>query len=346
MLITSKGWNNPDGDEHFKKQRAIADSGSEQVNEHFYRLMQDIVRHMHNATGALLFKTTGSDAPRVLDLGMAPGGYLTEILKRDPNTEVLAFTLPETEGGHRVLVPLSEKIEVHYLDITVLAADLGVPDIPTDHPDAEKFLQTRFLDVPAFDLVICDSMVRRTQERADYRESREPYRLTTAEVALGVEKIKPGGTLIILLHKVEAWDTAVLLQMFSKFSSVKLFKPFGAKRHARRSSFYMVATKIERHHPEAEAAIATWKKGWEIATFGTDEEYEKISNASAENAEAFIEDFGSQLVAMGQRVWQIQKDALKNASFIKNANNNGTAGATPYRPPRNFERGSWRRSTE
>ena len=147
--------------------------------------MQGIIRTMHNVTGALLLETTGSDAPRVLDLCMAPGGYLAVVLKRNPRTQVMAFTLPKDEGGHEVLVPLNDEAKVHYLDITMLAADMDVTDIPTDHPDAKKFLLERFLDVPAFDLVICDGMVRRTQERAEYRALRRSTARTTIVVLYG-----------------------------------------------------------------------------------------------------------------------------------------------------------------
>ena len=95
----------------------------------------------------------------------------------------------------------------------------------------------------------------------------------------------------------------------------------------------MVARNIERHHAKAEAAIAKWKQDWKIATFGTDEEYRKTSNASAEAAEALIKDFGPQLIVMGKKIWQIQKDALKEAPFIKNAKGSGKSGASTDKVP-------------
>lgn len=87
----------------------------------------------------------------------------------------------------------------------MLAADMGVTDIPEKHPDARKFLPCQMRETQLFDLVLCDGHVLRTHAptRASYRETREPARLKTTQLALGLEHIKPGGTMIVLFHKVE-----------------------------------------------------------------------------------------------------------------------------------------------
>lgn len=115
--------------------------------------------------------------------------------------------------------------------------------IPKDHPDQLNFLPKGFGDGRLFDTVICDGQVLRTHTRASYRENREARRLTVTQLALGLENIKPGGTMIVLLHKVEAMDTVELLYQLNRFSTVRLFKP--ATSHAKRSSFYMVASDIQ-----------------------------------------------------------------------------------------------------
>lgn len=58
--------------------------------------------------------------------------------------------------------------------------------------------------------------------------------------------------MVVLLHKIEAASTVQLLYAFSKFSSVQVFKP--AKIHAKRSSFYMIATDVRVESEEARAA--------------------------------------------------------------------------------------------
>jgi hypothetical protein len=156
----------------------------------------------------------------------------------------------------------------------MLAAEMGVTDTPVDHPDVENFMPPTFSSDDSFDLILCDGQVLRTHTRASYREAREARRLAASQLVLGLERVTPGGTMIVLLHRVELWSTVSLLHKFSKFSSLMLFKPTAGL--AKRSSFDMVATKIDPQHPEAELAIEKWKKIWTTATFGTQEDYETV----------------------------------------------------------------------
>jgi hypothetical protein len=121
--------------------------------------------------------------------------------------------------------------------------------------------------------------------------------------------------MVVLLHKVEATDTVSLLYRFSKFSSVMLFKP--TRHHAKRSSFYMIATNIQSQHCEAVLAVERWKRQWKVATFGTDVEYEEELRAECLNAEEVLGEFGMELVRLGREVWGIQTRALEKAPFIK-----------------------------
>ena len=180
---------------------------------------------------------------------MAPGGFLHVALKFNPDSSALAFSLPPSSGGHEVLLQSNSNVAVKYLDITMLATEMGVTDIPVDHPDAENFEPPTFSSKESFDLILCDGQVLSTHNRASYREAREARRLAASQLVLGLERVRPGGTMIVLLHRVELWTSVSLLYKFSRFSSLMLFKPTAG--HAKRSSFYMVATKIDPQHPEA-----------------------------------------------------------------------------------------------
>ena len=68
------------------------------------------------------------------------------------------------------------------------------------------------------------------QPRAQYREKSEASRLLTSQLVLALQRISMGGTIVILLHKVDAWDTVALRYTFSKSSSLRLFKP--KKKHS------------------------------------------------------------------------------------------------------------------
>jgi hypothetical protein len=161
------------------------------------------------------------------------------------------------DRGHEILLPGHHSIKVNLLDITMLAADLGLDNILKVRPERTNFLQKEFADGRVLDIVVCDGQVFWNHQRAAYRERRGAQRLNVTQLALGLKHVKPGGTIIILLHKREAVDTVELLCQFSRFSSVPLFKP--AKCHAKRSSFYMVASDIQTEHPEVITAIQSWK---------------------------------------------------------------------------------------
>jgi hypothetical protein len=168
-----------------------------------------------------------------------------------------AYSLPVEDVGHEILLPGHHSVEANLLDIMMLAADLGLDNSLKVRSDRNNFLLKEFADGRVLDIVFCDGQVLWNHKRAGYRERREAQRLNVMQLALGLKHVKPGGTTIILLHKREAVDTVELLCQFKRFSSVPLFKP--AKFHARRSSFYMVASNIQTEHPEVITAIQSWK---------------------------------------------------------------------------------------
>jgi len=278
----------------------------------FYNMMKEIGEEMHQSTFALAILDTVR--PTILDMCMAPGGFLAKMLEKNPGARVLGLSLPVSEGGHKVLLPTAPDVTIEFLDITMLAADMGVTDIPVEHPDASNILPQRFDPCQLFDLIVCDGQVLRKHIRAAYRETREARRLSVTQLAIGLEHIRSGGTMIVLLHKVEAINTVSLLYTFSRFSSVKLFKP---KHHAKRSSFYMIATNIQSQHCEAVLAVEKWKRQWRIATFGTDSEYKEELGTACLNLEKLLEEFGKELIQLGREVWNTQSIALRKASFIR-----------------------------
>lgn len=202
-----------------------------------------------------------------------------------------------------------------FLDVTMLAADMGVNDIPTEHFEVTNLLPQQIESGKFFDLVLCDGQVLRTHVRPAHREKREARRLTVAQLAIGLRHVKVGGSMVVLLHRVEACDTVSLLHRFNKFSSIRLFKP--ARHHAKRSSFYMIATNVQSQHREAVLSVESWKREWRAATFGTEEEYEKALRTERLDVEKIVEEFGSELVSLGRKVWEIQTRALEKAPFIK-----------------------------
>jgi hypothetical protein len=78
--------------------------------------------------------------------------------------------------------------------------------------------------------------------QAEYREKQEAWRLLTSQLIVSLQRIKENGTIIALLHRLNAWDTVALLHTLNSFSLLQLFNP--KKKHAVKSSFYVVAKNI------------------------------------------------------------------------------------------------------
>ncbi|EED11939.1 hypothetical protein TSTA_000170 [Talaromyces stipitatus ATCC 10500] len=258
---------------------------------------------MHRVTGVFHIKNLYCDGYSILDMCMAPGGFLAIALSCNPEAQALAFSLPRIDGGHRVLLPKRPSVTLKFLDVTMLAEDMGLSCIPNEHPDAGNFLPSQFDPRQSFDLIICDGQVLRNHGRADYRVRTEASRLCLTQLTIALNHLTPGGTMIVLLHKVEALATVQLLHTFDKFASIQLFKH--TRFHAKRSSFYMLATNIRADSEDAKTAIERWKFQWKIATFGTDKDYCGASQLDMSDVEVILKEFGPRLISLGRRIWEI-----------------------------------------
>ncbi|KAL6700736.1 hypothetical protein J3F84DRAFT_359097 [Trichoderma pleuroticola] len=111
------------------------------------------------------------------------------------------------------------------------------------------------------------------------------------------------------MHKPEEIHTAELLQIFSKFSQVSLFKP--KRAHAKRSSFYMVAKKVDTCSNQAIEAREIWKREWIDRTLGTADESTSLSERTADDARNLLDGYGTELVKIGRPIWTTQVAGLK-----------------------------------
>ncbi|KAK5725929.1 hypothetical protein LTR15_004119 [Elasticomyces elasticus] len=299
-------------DEYFAKQRQMADKPTAQGAKFFYDMMKGLAHDLHDATGVFDVLNTppsSTEKPSILDFCMAPGGFLDTAMRHNSQSQATAFSLDPKQGGHEVYMLQNPRAKVNFLDITMLAADMGVTDIPEDHPDYANFLPRELSDEQRFDMVICDGQVLREHSRAGYREKREVTRLLSTQLKLGLEHLRSGGTMVVKLHKPEAYDTARLVSQFSKIAKVELFKH--KHIHAPKSSFYMLATEVKSECEEATKFVEEWRKAWEVATFGTDEEYKALTCATQADAEEVLAGFGDQLVEIGRPIWDIQTQGLQ-----------------------------------
>lgn len=141
-------------------------------------MMRKIAQDMYRATRVFDVLTSSSEQPKIIDLCMAPGGFLVTAMRHDSRSQAVTFSLATNQGGHQILMPRSLGVTLNIVDIKMLAEDMGVTCIPQEHPDHANILPRELSPSQTFDLVICDGQVLRTHVRAKYRESREATRLT------------------------------------------------------------------------------------------------------------------------------------------------------------------------
>jgi SAM-dependent methyltransferase len=252
-------------------------------------------------------------------MGMAPGGFTSALLRRRPRATVRGVTLPPEIGGLEVMLPnwrSDERLQIEFLDVTMLADEMGTPaaSVPGTHADSGNFSSHRPFSGEEFDLVICGAAVQRAHARAAYRESRERLRLITSQLVVALDRVREGGSLVLLLHKPEAWSNVDLLNTFTRFSEVRLFKP--RNFHAIRSSCYMVATKLRPRDADALAAVSTWMARWNAATFGDDAALKACLDVSEDRIRSVLESFGLQFIALATPIWKIQAARLRKV-FLK-----------------------------
>ena len=116
---------------------------------------------MDENTSVITFAAAdGDQSLRVLDIGMAPGGFTQTVLRKHRDARIRGITLPSDMGGLRIMLPgwrNNLKIRIEFADITMLANEMGRPatSIPTQHTDIAKFSSKRPFQNETFDLVFC-----------------------------------------------------------------------------------------------------------------------------------------------------------------------------------------------
>ncbi|KAH6691816.1 hypothetical protein BKA61DRAFT_647904 [Leptodontidium sp. MPI-SDFR-AT-0119] len=293
--VRKKGWDNPEGDRYWQNRREQSDTATEVAAQAFYDMTKQIAEEMQAKTSALTPGDLGVQPFQVLDICMAPGGFTWGTLKCNLDAIAYGITLPPEIGGYKNWFTLSAEY-VKFMDITMLASEFGIGTIPTSHLDHSLFLTERPFVDHGFQLIFCGGAVLRTMQR-----------------------IIPGGTIAVLLRRPDAWDVVHLLRQFNSFANIQLFKPY--KKHAVRSTFYLVAKNVQPEAESVNAALEEWKKSWSRATFGGDKETgEKDPDMDVEAVIKVLAEFGPKLIELAIPVWKIQADALERQDFTKTRN--------------------------
>jgi 23S rRNA U2552 (ribose-2'-O)-methylase RlmE/FtsJ len=214
-----------------------------------------------NTSVITLAAADGGQPPRVLDIGMAPGGFAQTVLRKHRDAKIRGITLPSEMKGLQIMLPGWRddlRVRIEFADITMLANEMGRPaaSIPAQHPDIAKFCLKRPFQNETFDLVFCGA-TRATTQRAhagtEHHESHKRLRLATSQLVFALQRLRNQGSLVLVMHKPESFDTAEVIRTFTKCSSVRLFK--SETKHAIKSSFYMVEMEVDTQSEEMQSAI-------------------------------------------------------------------------------------------
>ncbi|KAJ5324173.1 hypothetical protein N7476_002773 [Penicillium atrosanguineum] len=262
-----------------------------------------------------------STCPKVLDLCMAPGGVAATAKKYLRTVLIDAVTLPSHIGGFEVMDKgVCRNIE--YADITMYSKEMGLQEnISTEHPDYKNFQIDRPFLGNLYDIVICGGAVGDVDRLEPYRKTCERSRLTASQLVFAMNRLTSGGSLVLLLHHVQSWDTVCILNAFNQFSDIELCKH--REIRAIGSSFYLVAKNVNLEHPSARASISYWKDLWAYLTF---KEFQEIPSPLStvymtdDNfAESVKNGFGPHFLRLAKPIWKIQADALRKATFTKHS---------------------------
>ncbi|KAJ5471953.1 hypothetical protein N7539_008522 [Penicillium diatomitis] len=249
---------------------------------------------------------------------MAPGGFTATAKARLPGSLIHAFTLPPEVGGYDVMARGACQ-NIIYGDITMYPKEMGYEEeIPTGHTDFKNFEISRPFPGNLYDLIICGGAVARDQPRDVYRNDCESRRLTVSQLVFAMNRLKLGGSLILLLQRIESWDTVCILHAFNEFSTIQLYKH--PKAHAIKSSFYLVAKNVNLDHDAAKESIAYWKALWKYLTFKESRPIalpeSKLYRSDDASVRILREKFGPKFLNIAQPIWEIQAEALRKAPFI------------------------------
>ncbi|KAL4805927.1 hypothetical protein BDV18DRAFT_160792 [Aspergillus unguis] len=308
--IKSKVLSSPDADNHYAKKRNFVSNPTQKSKEDMFQMTKQIGGQLAKATGILNTRTFGP--PTVLDLCMAPGGFGTTVKARFPRARIDGLTLPMDMGGNEVMARNVFR-EIVYADITMFMGETGAvkDDIPSQHPDLHNFNLSSPYQRTEYDLIFCGGgVIKENHEREAYREDCEGTRLTLSQLVFALNRLRSGGCLVILLHRVQSWDTASLLYTLSRFARIQAFKSF--RSHGVTSSFYLVAEGVDMKSKIAVQAVKYWKEVWKYLTF---KEYDGMQEPTVPNLldispEKLISEFGERLLEIARPLWEIQKGKL------------------------------------
>lgn len=249
-----------------------------------------------------------------------PGGFSAHILQKDSTASGVGISLPTKQGGYELALkgPLKTRFRFHEVDITHFK--LGGGEIEYQSNDVS--LVNQFVDLPGdvladkrFDLVILGATVLYTTT-SDNRCDID--RLLISQLIIGLQFVRSGGTLMVLLTHLERIMTAKVLYMLETISTqLSTWKP--RRMHSKKPTFYAVAKGVGRGRPQTESLdemLGQLKKLWyRLTLFGrrnlslSDLDFVISTEDIRQGKNGFLD----RLVTQGKQVWEVELRGLRDA---------------------------------
>jgi len=309
-------------------------------------MMFGVAREIQGSTGVFTSarpknpKSVLAKPIRCLDTAMAAGAFAHYFLSQNPRAAVDGLSLPVESGGHPMLIQDADQIlgvkpglqgkgtaNITWTDVTLHPFFLPQgKKYPEEFPDKLAFdnnqpLPPHLQSPPSkpsdrvYNIVFCDGAYLRTHQHAQLRRW-EAARLLVSQLILGLSFIKSGGSMLVLLHQFETWNTAATVYNFSRFANIRLYKPEFA--HAIRSSFYLIATKVQPELDVCQAWVEELKRAWYTMTFGGEEGLGRMVEAGEGiDVDKMLDEWGGEFIMLGEEVWKRQRDALKGRGWVE-----------------------------
>ena len=271
---------------------------------------------------------------------MAAGSFAHYFLSQNPRAAIDGLSLPVENGGHAMLLQDADQIlglrpgwqgkgtvNITWTDVTL--HPLFFPqgkNYPEEFPDKLAFdnnqpLPPHLQSPPSkpsdrvYNIVISDGALLRIHKHAQLRHW-EATRLQVCQLILGLSFVKPGGSMLILLHHLDSWNTATTVYNFSRFATIRLYKPELA--YGIRSSFYLIATKVQPELDVCQAWIEELKRAWYTMTFEGEEGLGGLVEAGEGiDVDKMLDGWGGEYIMLGEDVWRRQRDAMKQKGWVK-----------------------------
>ncbi|KAI0742091.1 hypothetical protein C8Q80DRAFT_1347080 [Daedaleopsis nitida] len=265
VVLRRQGWDDERLDTHFKDLREVSDHANENIQHIWFAKMRSIAKELD---------TAGQVVPTAsffefLDVGCAPGGFNSYVLRMNPQARGVGITLPESAGGHAFLLerhylPRYELIEQELLQYTHSPTHLLPSSQQAECKPFPKQLCSRF------PLVLLDGHALRTYHHPqplttpeEFKHAHGVYRdrLLVTQLIIALEAVSPGGPIVTRLSHIECFPAAHMLYMLDQLAGGGLIVHKPKSMHASRGTCYVIAKGICSPGRESEVLRVRYVEG-------------------------------------------------------------------------------------